>query len=216
MRLLRRSPRRVKGQPLATTAEVADDAPYTVATENHSFLWFEGKGTEGTPVTGNAKPNQVYTVRLTLVAKEGESFDVASLNGKTNTAGWTIVTLGEPDAPTANRLWLVKIFQETGKAAALGGTVMISGQAMFDYTLTANTTGLNYGGEEQGTLRYQWKRNGDAIEGETDRSYRLVQADIGHNISVEVWNSNNTGSVTSAAVTIGKALNGTNPDAADL
>ena len=204
----------VKGQLLATTAEVADDAPYTVATENDSFLWFEGKGTEGTQATGSAKPSQVYTVRLTLAANEGESFDVASLNGKTNTAGWTIVTLGAPDAPTANRLWLVKIFQETGKAAALGGTVMISGQAMFGYTLTANTTGLNYGGEEQGTLRYQWKRNGDAIEGAEDRSYKLVQEDIGHNISVEVWNSNNTGSVTStSAVFVQKALNGENPDA---
>ena len=201
----------VKGQLLATTAEVADDAPYTVATENHSFLWFEGKGTEGTPVTGSAKPSQVYTVRLTLVAKEGESFDVASLNGKTNTAGWTIVTSG---APTANELWLVKIFQETEKAAKLGGTVMISGQAMFGYTLTANTAALDYDGEGQGTLTYQWKRDGVAIEGATDRSYRLVQEDIGHNISVEVWNSNNTGSVTStSAVFVQKALNGENPDA---
>ena len=207
----------VKGQPLATTATVAADAPYTVATENHSFLWFEGKGTEGTQVTGNAKPNQVYTVRLTLVAKEGESFDVASLNGKTNTAGWTIVTLGAPDAPTANKLWLVKIFQATGKAAALGGTVMISGQAMFGYTLTADTSALNYNGEAPGTLGYRWMRDDVAIKGATDRSYKLVQEDIGHNISVEVWNSNNTGSVTStSAVFVQKALNGENPDAPTL
>ena len=203
----------VKGQLLATTAEVADDAPYTVATEDHSFLWFEGEGTEGTPVTGNAKPNQVYTVRLTLVAKEGESFDVASLNRKTNTAGWTIVTSGAPDAPTANKLWLVKIFQATGKAAELGGVVTISGRARFGDTLTANTTGLNYGDEEQGTLSYQWKRNGAAIEGATKSFYTPVQEDIGCKITVEVWNSNNTGSVTSTAVTIGKAPNGTNPDA---
>ena len=204
----------VKGQPLATTATVAADAPYTVATENHSFLWFEGKGTEGTPVTGSAKPNQVYTVRLTLVAKEGESFDVASLNGKTNTAGWTIVTLNAPGATTAEKLWLVKIFQETGKAAALGGMVMISGQAMFGYTLTANTAALNYNDEEPGTLGYRWMRDDVAIKGATESSYTLVQEDIGHNISVEVWNSNNTGSVTStSAVFVQKALNGENPDA---
>ncbi len=204
----------VKGQALATTATVADDAPYTVDTDRYAFLWFEGKGTEGTQATGSAKPDQVYTVCLTLVAKEGESFDVASLNRKTNTAGWTIVTLGAPDAPTANKLWLVKIFQETGKAAALGGTVMISGQAMFGYTLTADTSALNYNGEAPGTLGYRWMRDDVAIKGATDRSYRLVQADIGHNISVEVWNSNNTGSVTStSAVFVQKALNGENPDA---
>lgn len=204
----------VKGQPLATTAEVAADAPYTVATENHSFLWFEGTGTEGTQATGSAKPNQVYTVRLTLVAKEGESFDVASLNGKTNTAGWTIVTLGAPGASTCEKLWLVMIFKKTDPAAALGGTVMISGQAMFGYTLTADTSALNYNGEAPGPLGYRWMRDDVAIKGATDRSYRLVQADIGHNISVEVWNSNNTGSVTStSAVFVQKALNGTNPDA---
>ena len=207
----------VKGQPLATTATVAADAPYTVATENHSFLWFEGKGTEGTPVTGNAKPNQVYTVRLTLVAKEGESFDVASLNGKTNANGYTIVTLGAPGAPTANKLWLVKIFQATENAAALGGVVMILGQSMFGYTLTADTSVLNYNGEEQGTLGYRWMRDDVAIKGATDRSYKLVQEDIGHNISVEVWNSNNSGSVTSTpALFVQKALNGENPDAPTL
>ena len=207
----------VKGQPLATTATVAADAPYTVATENHSFLWFEGKGTEGTPVTGNAKPNQVYTVRLTLVAKEGESFDVASLNGKTNANGYTIVTLGAPGAPTANKLWLVKIFQATENAAALGGVVMIFGQSMFGYTLTADTSVLNYNGEEQGTLGYRWMRDDVAIKGATDRSYKLVQEDIGHNISVEVWNSNNSGSVTSTpALFVQKALNGENPDAPTL
>ena len=211
----------VKGQPLATTAEVADDAPYTVATENHSFLWFEGKGTEGTQATGSAKPNQVYTVCLTLVAKEGESFDVASLNRKTNTAGWTIVTLGEPDAPTANKLWLAKIFQATEKAAKLGGTVTIDGatggKAKFGDTLTANTTDLNYGSEahDESTLQYQWSYyNGTGLLGAT-KTYTAKEADIGKQLVVTVKNANNSGSVTSDPVTIGKAPNNTAPSAID-
>ncbi|MCI6605923.1 MAG: YDG domain-containing protein [Clostridiales bacterium] len=201
----------VKGQLLATTATVAADAPYTVATEKYSFLWFEGKGTEGTPVTGNAKPNQVYTVRLTLVAKEGESFDVASLNGKTNTAGWTIVTLGAPGASTCEKLWLVMIFKKTDPAAALGGTVTIDGatggKAKFGDTLTANTTDLNYGSEahDESTLQYQWSYyNGTGLLGAT-KTYTAKEADIGKQLVVTVKNANNSGSVTSDPVTIERA-----------
>ena len=205
----------VKGQPLATNATVADDAPYTVDTEQYSFLWLEGKGTDGEPATDNAKPNQVYTVRLTLAAKDGESFDVASLNGTTNTDGWTIITLGAPGATTAEKLWLVKTFPATENAAALGGTVTISGTPKYNEQLTAVTSALEYGVEGKGTLGYRWMRDdksiADATGNTTGNTYTTEEADIGHTISVEVWNSNNTGSVTSAPVTIGKALNNTVP-----
>ena len=205
----------VKGQPLATTATVAADAPFTV----DEILWIEGNGTDAPTVTtpANAKPKQVYSVRLTLKAKEGESFDRAALNNKTNADGYAVTVLGMSSTPANDTLWLYKIFKETDPAAKLGGTVMISGQAMFGYTLTANTSALNYNGEDPGTLGYRWMRDGVAIKGATDRSYKLVQADIGHNITVEVWNSNNTDSVTSAfPVLVQKALNGENPDAPTL
>ena len=207
----------VKGQLLATNATVAGDAPYTVATERNSFLWFEGKGTDGEPATGNAKPNQVYTVRLTLAAKDGESFDVASLNRTTNTDGWTIITLGAPGATTAEKLWLVKTFHATENAAALGGTVTISGTPKYNEQLTAVTSALQYGVEGKGTLGYRWMRDDKGIANETGNTYTTVEADIGHTISVKVTNSNNTGSVTSAPVTIGKAdYTGEKPAAPDV
>ena len=195
----------VKGQALATTATVADDAPYTVDTDRYAFLWFEGKGTNSEPVTGSAKPDQVYTVRLTLKAKDGESFDVASLNGKTNTAGWAIVTLGAPGASTCEKLWLVKIFEATGKAAKLGGKVTISGTPKYNQELTAVTTELDYAGESKGTLGYRWMRDDKGIANAISNTYTTVEADIGCKITVEVVNSKNIGSVISEPVTIGKA-----------
>ena len=162
-------------------------------------------------VSGTFAPGTKYTAHVTLTANDGYKFPsnvTAGCTGGTIKKGSVSLTDG------GKTLTFDVEFAETEKAAKLGGTVMISGQAMFGYTLTADTSALNYNGEEQGTLRYQWKRNGDAIEGAEDRSYKLVQEDIGHNISVEVWNSNNTGSVTStSAVLVQKALNGEIPDA---
>ena len=162
-------------------------------------------------VSGTFAPGTKYTAHVTLTANDGYKFPsnvTAGCTGGTIKKGSVSLTDG------GKTLTFDVEFAETEKAAKLGGTVMISGQAMFGYTLTADTSALNYNGEAPGTLGYQWKRNGDAIEGETERTYKLVQEDIGHNISVEVWNSNNTGSVTStSAVFVQKALNGENPDA---
>ena len=165
-------------------------------------------------VSGTFAPGTKYTAHVTLTANDGYKFPsnvTAGCTGGTVKKGSVSLTDG------GKTLTFDVEFAETEKAAKLGGTVMISGQAMFGYTLTADTSALNYNGEAPGTLGYRWMRDDVAIKGATDRSYRLVQADIGHNISVEVWNSNNTGSVTStSAVFVQKALNGENPDAPTL
>ena len=194
----------VKGQPLATTATVAADAPFTV----DEILWIEGNGTDAPTVTTptNAKPKQVYSVRLTLKAKDGESFDRAALNNKTNADGYAVTVLGMSSTPANDTLWLYKIFKETDPAAKLGGKVTISGTPKYNQELTAVTTELDYAGESKGTLDYRWMRDGKGIANAThNNAYTTVEADIGHKISVEVWNSNNSESVTSAAVTIGRA-----------
>ena len=162
-------------------------------------------------VSGAFAPGTKYTAHVTLTANEGYKFPsnvTAGCTGGTVKKGSVSLTDG------GKTLTFDVEFAETEKAAALGGVVMISGQAMYGYTLTADTSALKYNGEEPGTLRYQWKRNGDAIEGAEDRSYKLVQEDIGCKITVEVTNPNNSGSVTStSAVLVQKALNGENPDA---
>jgi len=80
----------------------------------------------------------------------------------------------------------------------LGGTVTITGTVTFDQTLTAVTTGLSSTPSViLGTLSYQWLRNNANIAGATSSTYKLVQADVGTQISVRVSVSNCSGSVTS-------------------
>jgi autotransporter-associated beta strand protein len=86
--------------------------------------------------------------------------------------------------------------QLTAKAA-LGGTVSISGSAVFGQTLTAVTTGLTSTPEvDLGSLTYQWKRGATSI-GTNASTYTLVQADVANTITVTVSAANTTGSVTS-------------------
>ncbi len=61
------------------------------------------------------------------------------------------------------------------------------------------------GNADSATLNYQWLRNGTDITGETNETYKLGADDVGTNISVKVTSSAETGAVTSAAVTVGKA-----------
>ena len=90
--------------------------------------------------------------------------------------------------------------QITNKAT-LGGTVAISGNAVFGQTLTAVTTALSSNPTipALGTLSYQWKRGGTNISGATNSTYALVQADIAQTITVTVKAANCIDSVTSQA-----------------
>lgn len=64
----------------------------------------------------------------------------------------------------------------------IAGTATISGKAIYGEMLTANVT-LSTGIE--GTLFFQWYRQGIAISGATDATYTLTKADIGKIISVK-------------------------------
>jgi hypothetical protein len=81
----------------------------------------------------------------------------------------------------------------------LSGTVTISGNAVFDETLTAITTGLTSIPTipDLGTLSYQWKRGAVNI-GTNSATYTLLQADIDNTITVTVTAANCDGEVTSA------------------
>ena len=79
---------------------------------------------------------------------------------------------------------------------ALAGTVTITGDAKFGAVLTADITGIT---NNSGTLSYQWKRGGDAIDGATASTYTLTAEDIGKTITVVVTSSVETGEITSEA-----------------
>lgn len=89
-------------------------------------------------------------------------------------------------------------------AAALTGTVGITGTLKYDSALTAALTG----GNNTGTLHYQWKRgSATGTDIGTDSSkYTLVAADIGQTIYCVITSNVQTGSRSgSTASVIGKA-----------
>ncbi len=206
-----------KGKALATAAQatVPENAPYTVT----DVKWFEGEGSNNTPVTGNAKPSQKYTVQLTVTANEGECFDYAAVHTKQSADGYAIMALGNPAESTCTRLQLTKIFTEsTADADQLTGTIVIHGsdeKGVYRYNtqLEASPT-LFFGAETRGEVTYQWFRGETALtERTTTATYTPVEADIDQAIKVRVWNSNNSGYVESIEVMINKALNTTPPAA---
>ena len=94
----------------------------------------------------------------------------------------------------------VQDFNITVSKAVLSGTVSIDGNAVFDQTLTANTSGLTSTPaiSNLGTLTYQWKRDATNI-GTNSATYQLVEADIAKNITVTVIAANCNGTITSGS-----------------
>ena len=88
-------------------------------------------------------------------------------------------------------------------AAALSGTLTITGTAQYEQQLTASYDPVH--DDEQVT--YQWNRSGQPIAGATGNTYTLTEADIEQSITVTATatDNNHTGSVTSTAITVGKA-----------
>ncbi|MGY4879700.1 hypothetical protein ACLUEY_17690, partial [Vreelandella aquamarina] len=83
---------------------------------------------------------------------------------------------------------------------APAGSVTISGDAVEDQTLTASNTLADEDGE--GTVTYQWLRDGNEITDATGATYTLTQADVGAEISVRASYTDQQGTdeaVTSAA-----------------
>lgn len=78
---------------------------------------------------------------------------------------------------------------------ALSGTATISGSAVSGQTLTASLVG----GNNTGTLSYQWTRGGTDITGATSSTYTLTIDDIGAVIAVKITSSVETGTLTSAS-----------------
>ena len=117
---------------------------YTGAVE-----WYEGNSATGTAVTGDAKPNQVYTAKITLTADSGESF----ADSVTIPTGYT-----KDSSSTSSQLVLTKTFDATGNLTPA--------------TVTAPTakTGLEYNGTKQVLLASVATANGGTVQYSLDNS----------------------------------------------
>ena len=96
----------VKGTDLATSVTIPENAKYTGSVE-----WLDGQ----TTVTGKAKGGKTYTAKITLTAKDGESF-AESLND-TKVDGYTVAYVNQ------KTVTLTKTFDATDAAVLQGLTV---------------------------------------------------------------------------------------------
>ena len=76
---------------------------------------------------------------------------------------------------------------------SLTGTITVTGTPQVGQTLTANTTNL----EGIGAMTFQWRRGTTNISDATGSTYVVQEADTGHNITVTVTRTGNSGSVPS-------------------
>lgn len=112
---------------------------YTGAVE-----WYEGNSATGTAVTGDAKPNQVYTAKITLTADSGESF----ADSVTIPTGYT-----KDSSSTSSKLVLTKTFSKTDSLPAASVTAA-----------PAAKSGLEYNGSEQVLLGFVGTANGGTMQ----------------------------------------------------
>ena len=101
----------VKGVALDTTVDLGGTTAYTGTVD-----WYKGNTATGTAVTGSAAANQVYTAKITLMAKTDESF-AKSLNNTTTTEGYKVVRTD------ATHLTLTKTFPATAEKTLTGITI---------------------------------------------------------------------------------------------
>jgi hypothetical protein len=98
------------------------------------------------------------------------------------------------------------------------GTVIIEGESVQYATLTASQTLKDADGMPS-TLSYQWLADGQAIEGATEDSLVLQQAQVGRRISLQVSYTDGLGTqeaVTSAATTAIENINDAPQGAAEI
>lgn len=140
----------VAGQALDFTGTVDSSAPYKI----EKVEWFEGTGASGSALSNptTAGANQYYSVRITLTAKDGETFAESLKNGDATTNGYSITRDGD------KKLLLTCNYQTQSFPAA----------SVTDKP-TAKTD-LKYTGEEQVLLGFMGNANGGTMQYSLDNA----------------------------------------------
>ena len=136
---------------------------------------------------------------VTAHYSDGSNIEVTNYTvegGKPFASGDTSVTIKY--AELDNVQTVTQTVTVTAKPALMGNVTIDKTSPKIGDTLTADTSTLNYNGATAGTLSYQWKAGG-TIVGTDSKTYTVAAADYNKKITVTVTNSNNTGSVSSAA-----------------
>ena len=179
----------VIGVTLDTAVDLGGATAYVGAVE-----WYKGESAVGTPVTGPAAAEQIYTAKITLTAKtaDGESFD-ASLDGKKTTEGYKIefidagkleltktfaaTVLPMQDVSFADAGPIAKTFGDSNftnaasNATAGGGAITYSGNNNAVATVNVSTGEVTIVGA--GTVTVTATAAATATHGETTASYVL-------------------------------------------
>lgn len=151
-------------------------------------------------LTGTVLPsNATYQTITWSVQNAGTTGATIAGNTLNTTATGTVTVRATIANGTAIGINYSQDFTITVSNSVLGGTVSITGSAVFGETLTAVTTGLtSTPNVSLGTLSYQWKRSNTNI-GTNSAMYVLVEEDINQTITVTVSAENCAGNVISPA-----------------
>ena len=136
---------------------------------------------------------------VTATYSDGSTTPVADYtveNGNNLAAGSVNVTIKYAELDNVRQT--TQTVTVTDKPELKGSVTIDKTSPKIGDTLTADTSGLNYGTATMGTLSYQWKADGGNVGSNSDK-YTVQVGDYNKKITVTVTNSNNTGSVSSAA-----------------
>jgi len=163
-------------------------------------------------ISGTAEQGEILTANNILVDEDGlETISYQWLRGSEEIPGATgttyTLTQADVDAEISVRASYIDgqgtpesmISDATDPVANVNdvptGSVTISGTAEEDQTLTASNTLADADGLD--TVSYQWLRDDTVIDGATDESYILTQADVDAEISVQASYTDLQGTVES-------------------
>ena len=138
------------GKKLDFVGSFDSSAPYKI----EKVEWFEGTGTSGSPLPNptTAGAEQFYSVRITLTANSGETFDEKFKTGTTN-GDYSVTRVSDTE------LYLTKAYPKTGKLTAAKVTAAPTAY-----------TGLEYKGSEQFLLNFGGNASGGTMQYSLDNS----------------------------------------------
>ena len=177
------------------------------------------------PVGATLRAAYTGSEKVQYAWRLGDTEKAAGKTCTTDEAGWYVVTVtAENRRPKTASVYVVEDSSgsaastgsdasenstsenSTNSAASIGvslpditGSVTITGNPWVEGTLTYTYTGGNAG---NAVLTWQWKRDGENIEGATGAAYTVVLADLDCALTLDVGSIEHTGVLTSAAVTI--------------
>ena len=185
------------------------DSNHTASDTNYKTVTLTDPGATlyGVTVTdGTATPtgNQAAGVEVTITANAKTGFNFKEWTGLADSDYKTGFTKASNPATFIMPASNVTV-TATYEAAALTGTVNITGTLKYGEELTATLTS----GNNTGNLDYKWYQNGTTqVAANNTGKYTLRADDIGKTITVKVSSNVQTGEITSSATGIIKKADG--------